>query len=186
VQVSAPAGGIDRLFVAVPVPADLAGELARLQPPAAAGVRLSQAADMHVTLHFLGNTQADPVRQALAGVRAAAFQMLTTAPGAFALRGQRTILWLGVTALAPLTRLHQQVAVALRPLGFRPERRPYRPHITLARVGPGAAPELLQAYRSRETASAPLKFACSGFALYRSETTAAGPRYRILESYALE
>jgi 2'-5' RNA ligase len=72
VQVSAPAGGIDRLFVAVPVPADLAGELARLQPPAAAGVRLSQAADMHVTLHFLGNTQADPVRQALAGVRATA------------------------------------------------------------------------------------------------------------------
>ncbi len=48
-----------RLFVAVDLPAAVAADLAMLQPPRTAGVRLVQQQQMHLTLHFLGQASVE-------------------------------------------------------------------------------------------------------------------------------
>ena len=49
------------------------------------------------------------------------------------------MIWLGVTPEQALVELASRVERALNPLGFPPERRPFRPHLTLGRAEPGAA-----------------------------------------------
>jgi 2'-5' RNA ligase len=180
-----PERGISRLFVAIPVPAATVRALVARQPAPGRDVRLVASDAMHVTLHFLGNGHAGPVRDALRAIEARAFTARAAAPGQFSLPGGRRILWIGIEPTEPLIELHRQVGHSLEPLGFAPERRRYVPHITLARLGPRAAPEIAAAFEHIETRDAVPDFVCDRFALYASETAQDGPRYRILEAFGL-
>jgi 2'-5' RNA ligase len=97
--------------------------------------------DLHLTLHFLGQTPAgrlDAVRDAMA--RAAAkvhpFQITFAGIGTFGSPRAPRVVWLGLsepTAFASLFRLHAELAAHLSAAGFELDARPYRPHLTLAR-----------------------------------------------------
>jgi 2'-5' RNA ligase len=167
------------------VPSTLSPRLAALGPRAGPGVRLAAGDDLHVTLHFLGNCQTPPAAAALASVRAGALTIELTAPGSFDLRGGRRILWVGVRPSPPLLALHEQVGAALSALGFRPETRPFRPHITLARLAARAARSEAPMPTLAQLPPAARSFVCRQFALYASRTTAGGPRYRIVRAYPL-
>jgi len=177
--------GIERLFVALPVPAVVADQLAVLRPAPAAGIRLAMPADLHVTLHFLGNGQAGPVLDALGTVRAACFDLRLSAPGSFALAGGRTILFCGVEPSPALTGLRRDVGDVLAPLGFRPERRPWVPHITLARLGHRVLPGIVDAFLGQRAPFGGTGFAADRFALYASRASEQGPRYRVIRAFAL-
>jgi len=184
-QVAKHGSGIERLFVALPVPARTARSLLALQPNSRPGIRLTCIDDLHVTLHFLGNGQVEPVRRVLESVHAEAFAVTLSDLGTFALRGGRRILWVGVEPSTPLSELKRLVGVALERLGFEPEQRPYVPHITLARLAPAAESDIRIEFLSQSLPAAAGNFDCEEFALYASESTPAGPRYRIIESYEL-
>jgi 2'-5' RNA ligase len=178
-------GPRERLFVALPLPAAVADVLTALQPPVAAGVRPTEAVDLHITLHFLGPVDLDPVHQALGTIEASAFTLRLGAAGHFALPGGRTILWLGVEPTAPLIALHAAVGEALAGTGFRPEERPYVPHLTLARLGPTAAGGLAESFERQAPPAAASEIACEGFAMFARRPAPAGTRYRLLRSYPL-
>lgn len=179
------AAALGRLFVALPVPCPVSTQLARLQPPGDGGVRLVAAGDMHCTLHYLGTRSITETGDALRSVVAAPFDVKVAGLGCFSLRGGRRILWAGVEPGKPLQRLHIATAAALAAIGFEPERRTYRPHVTLARLA-AEAPRGLAAAFTRAPESGPaLAFACREFALYESRTEPEGARYRVLESFAL-
>jgi 2'-5' RNA ligase len=73
---------------------------------------------------------------------------------------------------AALQRLHAAIGAALVECELTPERRPYRPHLTLARRAYGATPAPpLQ----------PLEWHVGSFALVDSERSPA--RYLVLERY---
>jgi 2'-5' RNA ligase len=174
-----------RLFVALPLPQHIAGALAELRPPPSRAVRPTEATDLHVTLHFLGQAKPGAVQSVLGSVNADAFSLTFGDLGRFSQRGGRTILYLGVERSAPLLALHAAAARALGTLGFEPETRAYAPHVTLARLGRGAPTALIEAFLEQRLPAPARAFRCDRFALYASEAVAAGGRYRVIDSFAL-
>ena len=102
--------------------------------------------DYHLTLHFLGDLpeEAQPDLIAAAMPVAAAcgpFALTLAEAGAFPHVRQPRVLWLGVGPSRPLAALAQRLREALEELGYPPEKRPFRPHITLARCRAGRSDE---------------------------------------------
>lgn len=122
-----------RLFVAIDFPTTVIEELARIRPRAVAGVRPTGIEQLHLTLHFIGDADPQPVIEALRVVRALAFSLTISSVGQFRGRDNSVICWVGIKPSSELTLLHRDVGKALGQVGFIPEMRPYSPHITLAR-----------------------------------------------------
>jgi len=178
--------GVERLFVALPLPESVTRALVSLQPAPADGIRLTGPEDMHLTLHFLGSAEPATVSRALRGVECPPFTARLTSAGHFSLRGGRKILWVGLEPTAPLVELHARLGAALESAGFATEQRPYVPHVTLARLAPQAPRGLAETFERQEVPHAAREFECAGFALFASEAAPDGARYRVLETYALE
>ncbi|WP_372661406.1 RNA 2',3'-cyclic phosphodiesterase [Cohnella sp.] len=100
--------------------------------------------DLHVTLHFLGETPASRVRDigdAAAGAAAetSRFVLTLTEPGTFGPPSAPCVLWCGLAEPAApggaLAALHAALGARLCASGFATEARPFRAHVTLARGG---------------------------------------------------
>ncbi|TFE19771.1 RNA 2',3'-cyclic phosphodiesterase [Cohnella luojiensis] len=112
-------------------------------------------ADLHVTLHFLGDTPASRVPDigALAAEAAAAtapFALALTEAGTFGPPSAPRVLWCGLAEPAArkgaLAALHAALGARLAASGFAAEARPFRAHVTLARGGAaGCSPAALVA-----------------------------------------
>lgn len=176
----------ERLFVALPVPAEIADRLLAAQPEAGPGIRLSHRADLHITLHFLGHYPAVEVAAALQSVKAQAFIAVPGGCGQFEHDERLRVLWVGVQLCEPLRALHAATGRALDAVGFRPESRAYRPHITLARLSAGASAAVASRFLALPPFPEPLAFECRSYGLYASENRVDdGPRYRLVEAYPL-
>jgi 2'-5' RNA ligase len=172
-----------RLFVGIAVADEIAARLEALQPASAPGIRRIGRADMHVTLHFLGDCDPETTAGALAAVRAPGPLLCVRGVGQFRLRGGRRVLWAGVVADAALLALHTAVADALAVTGFAPEARPYQPHITLARLGHNAAEDAVERLLAERSAEEFGDFSPDRFHLYDTAAPGSPDRYRRLESY---
>ena len=169
-----------RLFVALELPAQaraaLAGWAAAVAP---AAMRRVPAENLHVTLAFLGSRppgDAETVAALLDGLARPLGPLAVEDP-----------LWLpprrpGVLAVAlragpGLAELHADLVAALAgAIGFEPERRALRPHVTVARARREAR------LRAVELDPPPpvLRFEPEALVLYRSYTGAGGARYEAL------
>ena len=95
---------------------------------------------LHLTLAFLGEIEAQSVPAIAASLAAAAslhdrFDLGVGGGGTFGPSRSARVLWAGITAGAmPLGAVQRDVVSALEPHGYRPEARPFTPHITLARA----------------------------------------------------
>jgi RNA 2',3'-cyclic 3'-phosphodiesterase len=136
-------GETARLFVALPV----AGEVRDRLEPVVASVRhradelsWTRAEGWHLTLAFLGRVELERIDEVAAALQegsvgAGPIRLRLGVPGRFGPR----VLWIAVEddpegALASLgERLQVSIAAAALPV----ERRPVRPHLTLARGGRG-------------------------------------------------
>jgi RNA 2',3'-cyclic 3'-phosphodiesterase len=121
-----------RLFVAVAPPDDILDQVAALDRPERAGVRWTPREQWHVTLRFLGEV-AEPttVEAALRGTSLPSARM-RIGPAVTALG--RHVVMLPVDGLEELAAA---VHVATAALG-EADARPYRGHLTLARVKRGS------------------------------------------------
>ena len=128
-----------RLFVAVnftdPTRARLAALRDELRQKAACG-RFSASENLHLTLVFLGECDAEQVTSAKAAMDAVNFSGPFTVTvdriGRFR-RNRGDIWWAGVRESKPLSNLYQDLTDKLAAAGFEIEKRKYSPHITLAR-----------------------------------------------------
>jgi 2'-5' RNA ligase len=179
------AAAIARLFVALPITRPVAKALLKLQPPPSQTVKPVAEADFHITLHFLGGREIDPVRQALGTVTARPFVGRLNRTGHFSLRNGNEVLWVGVEAVEGLIALFRQSAAALDAVGFTPESRAYRPHITLARLAARTPASVADDFADSPLPGGPIEFECREFALYVSDYLPGVARYRIVERYPL-
>ena len=164
----------ERLFTAVELPEAVVDALVAHQPAAGKGIRPVGREQMHLTLHFIGDADPEPVKAALAHVRGRAFELTIGALGMFARRGRPAALWAGVEANEPLAEA-----------GFEVESRAYRPHVTLARCKPNADREQLRAFL-RGAAIDPLTFPVTCFALIASLPGNGSHNYEPRARYPLE
>jgi 2'-5' RNA ligase len=131
-----------RVFVAVFPPSEVQSEaLAWVRRWSSNNrVRWTRPENVHLTLKFLGDVQAealDNIHAALGEVCAqhTPFDASLAELGAFSSARRARILWVGVgTGYDRLRALAADVDDALAPLGFEGDKRPYVPHLTLGRV----------------------------------------------------
>ncbi len=131
-----------RLFVACELPGELIEALSRVQSDlrqqAGDELRWVRPEGIHLTLKFLGGvetTRLEDVKSALAGaVRPFKVSLKPNRLGGFGGRRLR-VVWVGMGGdVDGLSELAQSIDDALLPLGFPSDGRPFRPHLTLARV----------------------------------------------------
>ena len=174
-----------RLFVAVGLPTSITTALARLQPPPSAGIRLTPPAQMHLTLHFLGEANLERMASALERATVPAFSLAINGLGRFSSAGGAVTLWAGVRATPELLAAHAAVAAALASEGFQPEARPYTPHITLARCAPEAPPGTVEAFLAQHAGISLPAVPVTTFGLYSSRSLADVPVYECERSFPL-
>ncbi|MGE5219786.1 MAG: RNA 2',3'-cyclic phosphodiesterase [Chloroflexota bacterium] len=101
------------------------------------GVRWSPAANLHLTVKFLGDVaegQIDAIGEALAGALRPfpRFTINAKGLGVFPDLRRPRILWVGLMG-EQLAALAASVELSLLPLGFAPESRNFAPHLTIGR-----------------------------------------------------
>lgn len=150
------------------------------------GLRWTEPESWHVTLQFLGSTDAEAykcVAARLGEVRAGAVPVELDGVGCFERAG---IFYAGVKVTAELVALQQRVVAATRQCGFVPESRPYSPHITLARSkGRGRGEELGQLAKRMQHKPVFSGFVAGEFLIYESFLLPSGSRYEIRERFGL-
>jgi 2'-5' RNA ligase len=132
-----------RLFVAVTLGEGIESQAVSAIPKLKAlapRARWVPPTNLHLTLSFLGDVEAGRVpalSEALTRVGTAHAPLVLTIEGGggFGSPGHPRVLWAGVGGdTKALGALQADVAEALKPLGFEPERREYTAHLTLARA----------------------------------------------------
>ena len=134
---------MERLFLAVPLTEDARREVEVGLEPVMRDLpgRAVRPENWHLTLRFLGDTppeRRDRLRGELEGSSlGSAFALGFGGLGAFPRAERARVLWLGVEqGAAELGELAQQVESAVRRVGFAPETKPFRAHLTLSRIQP--------------------------------------------------
>jgi 2'-5' RNA ligase len=121
--------------------ADLQNRLKAVVPPKT--VRWTAPQNIHLTLHFLGDVEVNEVEQVSQAVKTAAsncrpFSLTLTGLGCFPNTRRPRIVWVGVRdKTETLVALHQNLGEGLNVINFKPEDRPYSPHLTIGRVKNG-------------------------------------------------
>jgi 2'-5' RNA ligase len=191
-------GASARLFVAVDPPLAAAEELGEWARLVASGARAGGAArgmlrlldpsSMHVTLCFLGSRpvgEMDALADALGSCPARPFELSVGAPQWLPPRRPRALAVEVHDRAGELASTHERVSAALAGASsWQPERRRFRPHITLARVRQGAGRGARAADRAARAQPLPatprLSFTPAAIVLYRSWLAPQGASYEAI------
>lgn len=165
-----------RLFVAAWPPADVVTQLAALPRPAVKGVRWTRPDQWHVTLRFLGNVADGEVDGVVAVLAAAPMGRSEAVLGPAVGRFGHRILHVPVEGLAGAASV---VVEATAPYGEPPEDRPFKGHVTLARVGERARVDLRALAGGPVSATWPVE----ELTLVASRLDPSGARYEIVERF---
>ena len=171
-----------RLFVALDLPAAARAALARFRDAAADPAVWRPLGDQsfHVTLAFLGHRPEEDVER-VAGVLDAlppwTAPELALADGLLLPPRRARVLTVALAdAGRTLGPLQAAVSAALAAAGlYEPEARPFRPHVTVARLRTGA-----RAPRALGVQPEPLAFTAGAVTLYRSQLRRGGAVYEPL------
>jgi RNA 2',3'-cyclic 3'-phosphodiesterase len=188
-----------RLFVALPLPAEVAAEVASLVdhvrtdgvPGGGRDVRWVRLDGLHLTLRFIGPTLDDRVDAAATAVRAAAaaaepFEVSIGGAGTFPPAGRPRALWLGVRGgEADLAGLARKVDDELTAAGWAFEVKPFRAHLTLARSDGVPAGSAIGERLVAAASALDLRFRADRIGLFESLTGGGPARYEPIEMAAL-
>ena len=185
-------GDLTRTFVALLLPEDwmayLAGVVGNLAPRTS-GMSWVRPENFHLTIRFLGDLGESGVRRVCDQVTEAASTLTAPAArlgelGAFPNLARPRVLWLGFSeGRAEVETLGKSVNDALRRGGFGPPDKPFRPHLTLARVRDGARG--LEAVREAALPPRPAAGLLDRIDVMKSDLHPAGARYTALTEVRL-
>ncbi|MFN0094438.1 MAG: RNA 2',3'-cyclic phosphodiesterase [Dehalococcoidia bacterium] len=186
-----------RLFVACEVPEDIrnsiGGVIDTLRDRSGSAVRWIRPDGIHVTLKFLGEVPVKKLPAIKLAIQEAVvghspFELELDNIGTFGGREGLRIMWMGVAGdVLRLEALVRAVNAALAVVGFEPERRPFRPHLTLGRV----RDEIPTRQRAEievavgKTPVPPVSWRTAQVSLMRSRMTMQGAMYDVLATFPL-
>ena len=134
-----------RSFIAIPLSHEIHQNLANLarqhnlESPEF-GLRLVKPENIHLTLKFTGDIESHQVPVISRSLDTVLhsdtpFTLEVLALGAFpGWKGNPRVIWVGIQPLEKLRVFQQKIESALHPYIFESEKRPFSPHLTLARV----------------------------------------------------
>jgi 2'-5' RNA ligase len=115
-------------------------EIIREMAQALPNLRWVDPAGIHLTLAFLGELDDEQLAHAIVATEAAAkqaqpFSYRLTHPGFFGSPRFPRVIWMGIEEpSSKLNQLHRVLNQELEQRGFEVDKRPFSPHLTLARV----------------------------------------------------
>lgn len=184
-----------RLFVAVEVPEVPLRDVRRRvdavrdRLPRARWVDLE---NVHLTLLFIGETAESDVPALASGLREAFARcpplgLRLAGGGTFPPGRPARVAWLGVEAPEELLTLQADITrAAVEALGFEPEERPYRPHVTLARCPDPWRRDAIEKFVSAFPGSIGPPWVADHGTLFESKLSPKGARYRAVEVFPME
>lgn len=186
-----------RLFVACEVPEevkDAIGEtIETLRKKSGPAVRWIKPEGVHVTLKFLGEVPVKKLPAVKLAIQEAVvghspFELEFSSIGTFGGREGLRIMWVGIAGdVLRLEALVRAVNAALAVVGFEPERRPFRPHLTLGRVrdeiGTRQRAEIEVAVGKTDVPD--VSWRTSQVSLMRSKIGPGGASYEVLATFPL-
>jgi 2'-5' RNA ligase len=187
-----------RTFIAIELPVEVKNDLKQLvtnlKNKEACPAKWVDSDAIHLTLKFLGNIgpdKIDLIKQIMRESAAATgpFHLQLGGLGAFPNLNRAQVVWVGITGdLDNLESLQQKLEQGLAGVGFTPERRPFTPHLTLARVRETATlsqRQLLGERISGQLWESSFKIGVDSYSLMRSQLSRSGAVYTQLASIDL-
>ena len=184
-----------RLFIAIELPSNVrrrlknhVDHLREAVPDARAS--WAREENLHLTLKFLGDTRPTRVERlsqaTQRGAKAVApFEMIIGTSGAFPPNGQPRVLWIGIEDPAgQLALLHEVLEDQCAQAGFAREKRPYHPHLTIARLRQTQGARRLSQIH-KEMGFDRESLAVTHLALIRSELLREGSRHTVVARHPL-
>jgi len=189
-----------RTFIAIELPRPIKAGLTELQdrlraqaPPRA--VRWVRPEGIHLTLKFLGRTPEGQIEDIVRALSSACapfppFACTVEGLGCFPNLHRPRVIWVGVQEpTGALSGLQRAIEEACAGLGFRRERRPFHPHLTLGRLQDRVSREeravVSELIRRTEAASLGTMIA-RGVSLIRSDLRPGGAVYTTLREVELK
>lgn len=146
--------------------------------------------DYHITLAFLGHAEllqlddaVERTRNALRGFRA--FPLHIHSAGVFGNNKAPRILWAGTERSAALQQLQQLTYESCTAAGFELEKRPFKPHITLARKWTGDHPFMQEGLKKHVESILPVpQFIAEEAVVYQTHLDRI-PKYEKIQTFKL-
>jgi 2'-5' RNA ligase len=175
-----------RLFAALAIPPE-SGEGLRRHQEGLLDAKWRPLDAFHITLRFMGEV-AEPVAEdldiELAAIAGEALTLELAGVGAFGEGQAIDSIWAGVVMTPDLKQLAGRCESAARRAGLKPDRRAWKPHVTLAylnRPDPARVAAWIQAHNLLKSPP----FRVSSFGLYSSWRGGGGAGYRLEAEYPL-
>ena len=171
--------------------ATLLSDLDRVAGNEARSLRPSRAANLHLTLHFLGNldeSREAALRSRLAEPLAAEpFDITLGEAGTFPHARAPRVFWVAVAeGREALTAIYRELGQRLTASGIAPDHRPFAPHLTLARVRDGEQPRARRiAERLPQVRVPAIRWPVTDVTLYHSDLSGPAPRYEAVQHVSL-
>lgn len=182
-----------RTFIAVDIPQEIRMDIDRLisgfrgDGP---GIRWVKAANLHLTLRFLGNIDPASVTGLVKALEdkvndLGSFELQLSGLGGFPNLRRPRVIWIGTgNENRKLTDLAAKVESACIESGFGKGDKPFSTHLTIGRVKfPKELERLLEKIERTSFEAAP--FSVKEIAVVKSDLSPAGPKYTRLETIAI-
>ncbi len=183
-----------RAFIACDMPESLLDKISGIQDRLKgldADVSWTKVSGIHITLKFLGDIEEDSIDKVAAVIEGASkgqkpFEVAIKGSGAFPNLRNPRVIWLGVEDNDKgLLHIQQFLDDGLKALGFEPEEREFKPHLTLGRVKGFRGKEGLAAAVSEFKGLDLGSFIVDRVMLYKSELKPTGAIYTKLREIKL-
>ena len=183
-----------RSFLAIELPEPILRKIGEVQGDLRsthAEVRWTSPEKIHLTLKFFGNIEEskidpifksieEPIRDTLP------FSLKVRGVGAFPHLKNPRVIWIGLVDEGEvLTSFQKEIENQLGRIGFRPEDRPFHPHLTLGRMKSSRGKEELVGRMERHREEEFGDIHVERVILFRSELRPSGPIYTPLKELRL-
>jgi 2'-5' RNA ligase len=183
-----------RTFIAIEIPPEVKSALAAMQNDlhqAGADVAWTNFENVHLTLKFLGEIDKQvfsKIEKVSAEVAASfsPFEMSISETGVFPNVRHPRVLWVGLDGeTGVLDRLQEELDERLVSIGFEPEEKDFRPHLTLGRIRSNKNVQDLLA-QAHQYSLPTLSFVVREIALMKSDLLPTGAQYSELAKAKLK
>ncbi|MCE5283235.1 MAG: RNA 2',3'-cyclic phosphodiesterase [Deltaproteobacteria bacterium] len=182
-----------RSFLAIGIPGEILGEIGRLQErlkrEIQGDIRWVRPDGIHLTLKFFGDIPEGAVSDISAVVEKAVaghdpLDLSVSGAGVFPDLRRPRVLWLGMTGdVERLLTLQTTLERDLQRIGFPREERPFRPHLTLARIRSQRDMTGLGRALEKRGGCEAGRFVAAGLGLLKSDLTPQGAIYTKLREF---
>ncbi|MBU1137652.1 MAG: RNA 2',3'-cyclic phosphodiesterase [Proteobacteria bacterium] len=176
-----------RLFTAIDLPGEQKRSLHEMVQTLS-GIRVTPVAQLHLTLNFIGEADATlfrKLREECLTITMPPFSLRLEGVATFPSHGRPRILWAGLAPCPPLIQLQQLLKKILLDAGISQEKRPFHPHITLARIKSSSRTDLSSFCQNHAQLTFP-PFTVTDFHLYSSNLTKTGATHNLEQSFKLQ